>query len=63
MTMLKFVCFQIELQAFLGIRMPSAGAVCPPQITPLRKHLPGIVKSQIDTTTLIELNTGKSSLK
>ncbi|VDI43337.1 Hypothetical predicted protein [Mytilus galloprovincialis] len=35
--------------------MPSAGAVCPPQITPLRKHIPGIVKSKVDTTTLIEL--------
>ena len=40
--------------------MPSAGAVCPPQITPLRKHVPGIVKSQIDTTTLIELISGNN---
>jgi hypothetical protein len=39
--------------------MPSAGAVCPPQIIPLRRHVPGIVKTSIDTTTLIELVTGK----
>lgn len=39
--------------------MPSAGAVCPPQIIPLRKHVPGIVKTSIDTTTLIELVSGK----
>ena len=43
--------------------MPSAGAVCPPQIIPLRRHVPGIVKTSIDTTTLIELVTDTPECK
>lgn len=43
--------------------MPSAGAVCPPQIIPLRRHVPGIVKTAIDTTTLLELITDTPDCK
>lgn len=39
--------------------MPSAGALCPPLITPIRKPLPGLPAHHIDTTTLIELTSGK----
>ncbi|XP_062599097.1 annexin A6-like [Saccostrea cucullata] len=37
--------------------MPSAGAVCPPLITPVRRHIPGLATNKIDTTTLIEITT------
>ena len=38
--------------------MPSAGAVCPPLITPLRKHVYGMSTTKLDTTTLVELTCG-----
>lgn len=41
--------------------MPSAGAVCPPLIVPIRKHLQGLSTQKIDTSTLIEVSTGKYS--
>ncbi|KAJ8307174.1 hypothetical protein KUTeg_015258 [Tegillarca granosa] len=37
--------------------MPSAGAVCPPLIVPIRKHLQGLSTQKIDTSTLIEIKT------
>lgn len=36
--------------------MPSAGAVCPPVITPLRRAIYGQSTTKIDTSTLIEIN-------
>lgn len=38
--------------------MPSAGAVCPPLIVPVRRHVTGLATNKIDTTTLIEITTG-----
>lgn len=38
--------------------MPSAGAVYPPVITPLRKSLPGKPGNFIDSSTYIEIETG-----
>ncbi|KAH3705211.1 annexin A6-like isoform X1 [Dreissena polymorpha] len=35
--------------------MPSAGAVCPPIISPLRRHIYGQSTTHIDTSTLIEI--------
>ncbi|XP_033733244.1 annexin A6-like [Pecten maximus] len=43
--------------------MPSAGAVCPPVITPLRKAIPGLSGNKIDTSTLIELCTETTECK
>ncbi|KAK3106197.1 hypothetical protein FSP39_014869 [Pinctada imbricata] len=37
--------------------MPSAGAVCPPLIVPIRKQVIGVPTNRIDTTTLIEIST------
>lgn len=37
--------------------MPSAGAVCPPLIVPVRRQIPGLATNKIDTTTLIEITT------
>ncbi|KAK3592742.1 hypothetical protein CHS0354_016498 [Potamilus streckersoni] len=37
--------------------MPSAGAVYPPLITPIRKHVLGLATNRIDTSTLIEIAT------
>ena len=39
--------------------MPSAGAVCPPVILPIRKQVYGQSTSKIDTSTLIEIICGK----
>lgn len=38
--------------------MPSAGAVYPPVITPLRRTLPGKPGNFISTSTYIEIETG-----
>ena len=38
--------------------MPSAGAVAPPIIVPLRKPVPGVPSTHIDTTTYIDLESG-----
>ena len=40
--------------------MPSAGAVVPPNILPLRHLQLGVPASQIDTATFIKLETGRS---
>ena len=39
--------------------MPSAGAVCPPLIVPIRKYIYGQSTTHIDTSTLIEITCGK----
>ena len=42
--------------------MPTAGAIVPPQITPLRKPVAGQPSTHIDTATYIELDTGKQTV-
>ncbi len=39
--------------------MPSAGAVAPPAIIPLREHVPGRPMNHIGTSTYIELDSGE----
>lgn len=39
--------------------MPSAGAVCPPVILPIRKQIYGQSTSRIDTSTLLEIICGE----
>ena len=38
--------------------MPSAGAIIPPQVIPLRQLMPGVPSNRINTDTFIELETG-----
>ena len=40
--------------------MPSAGAIIPPTITPLRQAIPGRPGTHIDSVTYVELDTGKT---
>ncbi|XP_064594867.1 annexin A6-like [Liolophura sinensis] len=35
--------------------MPSAGAICPPQIIPLREPYPGLASNRVDSSTFLEL--------
>ncbi|KAL5010563.1 hypothetical protein ScPMuIL_012868 [Solemya velum] len=43
--------------------MPSAGAVCPPLIVPIRKHVTGLSTTHIDTSTLVEITSGTDDCK
>ena len=38
--------------------MPTAGAVCPPVVTPLRAPVPGKPTTHVDSATYIELTSG-----
>ena len=43
--------------------MPCAGAIVPPLISPLRRHIEGKPSTHIDTATFIELETGENDIK